>query len=96
MAAEAWGYLPGIKPVLGVRGKPDSKVSEIAEVVSGSPAEFAGFKVGDIVEEFGGMIIVDFQSLRDAVAETMPGERLPVWVRRGEDRKRLSVEIGRE
>lgn len=96
VAAEAWGYLPGFKPVLGVRGKPDSKVSEIAEVVSGSPAEFAGFKVGDIVEEFGGMIIVDFQSLRDAVAETMPGERLPVWVRRGEDRKRLSVEIGRE
>lgn len=96
VAAEAWGYLPGFKPVLGVRGKPGSKVSEIAEVVSGSPAEFAGFKVGDIVEEFGGMIIGDFQSLRDAVAETMPGERLPAWVRRGEERKRLSVEIGRE
>lgn len=96
VAAEAWGFLPGFKPVLGVRGKPDSKVAEIAEVVSGSPADFAGFKVGDIVEEFGGMSISDFQSLRNAVAETMPGERLPCWVRRGEERKRLSVEIGRE
>lgn len=96
VAGEAWGYLPGFKPVLGVRGKPEAKLAEIAEVISGSPADFAGFKVGDIVEEFGGMIISDFQSLRAAVAETMPGERLPCWIRRGEERKRLSVEIGRE
>jgi len=93
---EAWGFLPGFRPILGVRGKRDTEVAEIAEVTPGSPAQAAGFQVGDIVEEFGEVIVTDFKSLRDAVADTMPGERLPCWVRRGENRVRLSVEIGRE
>jgi len=93
---EAWGYLQGFRPILGVRGKPDTEVAEIAVVTPGSPAEAAGFQVGDIIEQFGEVTISDFQSLRDAVADTMPGERLRCWVRRGENRLRLSVEIGRE
>lgn len=93
---EAWGYLPGFRPILGVRGKADTEVAEIAVVTPGSPAEAAGFQVGDIIEQFGEVTISDFQSLRAAVADTMPGERLRCWVRRGENRLRLSVEIGRE
>lgn len=95
-AGEAWGFLPGFRPILGVRGKPEASVAEIAVVSAGSPAEKAGFQVGDIVEQFGDVMISDFQSLRDAVADTMPGERLRCWVRRGDQRLRLSVEIGRE
>lgn len=93
---EAWGFLPGFRPVLGVRGKQNSEIAEIAEVTPGSPAEVAGFQVGDIVEKFGDVAITDFNSLRAAVADTMPGERLWCWVRRGERGLRLSVEIGRE
>jgi serine protease Do len=93
---EAWGYLEGFKPVLGVRGKQGSEVAEIAVVNPGSPAAIAGFREGDIVEKFGDVDITDFQSLRAAVADTMPGERLKCWVRRENTRYQITVEIGRE
>lgn len=93
---EAWGYLEGFKPVLGVRGKQGSEVAEIAVVNPGSPAAVAGFREGDIVEKFGDVDITDFQSLRAAVADTMPGERLKCWVRRENTRYQITVEIGRE
>lgn len=95
VTGEAWGFLPGFKPNLGVKGKPDSPVAEIAEVLPGSPAAAAGFREGDVIEEFGDVPISNFKSLQAAVADTMPGERLPVYVRRGEQRIRLLVEIGR-
>ncbi len=93
---EAWGYLEGFKPVLGVRGKQGADVAEIAVVNAGSPAEVAGLREGDIVEKFGDVDITDFQSLRAAVADTMPGERLKCWVRREDGRYQINVEIGRE
>lgn len=93
---EAWGYLEGFKPVLGVRGKQGADMAEIAVVNPGSPADIAGFREGDIVEKFGDVEITDFQSLRAAVADTMPGERLKCWVRRQESRYQINVEIGRE
>lgn len=95
-AGEAWGYLEGFRPILGVRGNPDTSVAEISEVNPGSPAEAAGLKPGDIVERFGDVEISDFQSLRVAVADTMPGERLRCLIRRGDRRFQLTVEIGRE
>ncbi|HBJ38296.1 MAG TPA: serine protease [Planctomycetaceae bacterium] len=93
---EAWGYLEGFKPVLGVRGQQGSDVAAIAVVNPGSPAEVAGLRVGDVVEKFGDVDITDFQSLRAAVADTMPGERLKCWVRREGGRYQINVEIGRE
>jgi S1-C subfamily serine protease len=56
----------------------------------------AGIRQGDIIEEFGDVMTPDFQALRKAVSETMPGERLSCWVKRGEQRFRVTVEIGRE
>ncbi len=93
---EAWGYLPGFQPVLGVHGSPETTVAEISRVSPGSPAEAAGLQVGDVIEQFGEVTISDFQSLRAAVDDTMPGERLACWIRRGDQRIRLSVEIGRK
>jgi serine protease Do len=95
-SGEAWGYLPGFRPILGVRERAGATAAEIGVVSPGSPAEAAGFQVGDIIEEFGEVVITDFRSLRDAVADTMPGERVICWIRRGGSRIRLPVEIGRE
>src|SRR6056297_2981088 len=39
---EAWGYLPGFRPVLGVTGQPDLEEARIVQVRPGSPAESAG------------------------------------------------------
>lgn len=91
---EAWGYLPGFRPVLGVQGTADG-VARIASVSAGSPAEQAGILPDDVIEEFGGVKITDFESLKEAVADTMPGERVKIVLNRNGDRYRFNVEIGR-
>lgn len=92
---EAWGYLPGFKPVLGVTGNSELEEARIVEVKPGSPAESAGFQADDVVERFGDVAISDFESLRSAVADTMPGEQVAVRIRRDGERVRVIVEIGR-
>jgi len=94
-ASEAWGFLPGFRPVLGVRGDPQAGNARIELVKIGSPAESAGLKTGDVIEQFGDVMIGDFNSLTVAVADTMPGERVWCWITRNGERIRLSVEIGR-
>lgn len=93
--SEAWGYLPGFKPALGVSGNQSLGVAKVVDVKPNTPAEAAGFRRDDIVEEFGDALITDFDSLKRAVADTMPGERVVVWVNRGGQRMKLFVEIGR-
>ncbi|TWU55348.1 putative serine protease HhoA precursor [Rubripirellula reticaptiva] len=92
---DAWGFLPGFRPVLGVTGSPSLTRAVIEIVRTGSPAEEAGMQVGDIIEQFGDVVISDFASLKSAVADTMPGERVSVWLNRSNDRIRVSVEVGR-
>ena len=93
---ESWGFLPGFRPVLGVTSEKNSPVAQIRIVKSNSPAKKAGLMPGDIVEQFGDVVISDFRSLKRAVADTMPGERVDVWVNRGGQRYNIRVEIGRE
>jgi serine protease Do len=95
VANEAWGFLPGFRPILGVSGSPNSSNARIDVVRSGTPAEQAGLLAGDVVERFGDVTIRDFHSLTVAVNDTMPGERVPCLVRRGNDQIRVIVEIGR-
>ncbi len=92
---EAWGYLPGFRPVLGVTGQPDLDEARIEQVRPGSPAESAGLQPEDVVVRFGDTPITNFESLRAAVADTMPGERLALLIRRDDQRLRVDVEIGR-
>ncbi|QDT03717.1 Putative serine protease HhoA precursor [Rubripirellula lacrimiformis] len=92
---EAWGFLPGFRPVLGVTGSPNSERAIVDVVRPGSPAEDAGIERGDVVEQFGDVPIKDFASLKAAVDDTMPGERVAIWINRDGSRKRVSVEVGR-
>jgi S1-C subfamily serine protease len=94
-SGESWGYLEGFRPVLGLKGQPGDGPAVVERVHPGSAAEEAEFLPGDIVEQFGDIGITNFESLRTAVSNTMPGERLKVWVRRNGQSLRLSVEIGR-
>ena len=95
LSGVAWGFLPGFRPVLGVTGSKSSPQAIIEVVHPGSPAASAGIKPDDIIEQFGNVVITDFESLKLAVADTMPGERLKIWINRGGVRKRLTIEIGR-
>lgn len=96
VAAETWGFLPGFRPVIGVRGKNDSDSAKILGVVPDSSAERAGIQEGDVIESFGGIRTPDFQSLIEAVSETMPGEQVGVKVRRGGSVLRVTLEVGRD
>lgn len=93
---EAWGYLEGFRPVLGVQKDMDTFDARIGLVRRGSPAEQAGIQIGDVVERFGDVNIQNFRDLSAAVADTMPGERVVCLVNRGGERIAITVEIGRD
>ncbi|MEO1616958.1 MAG: trypsin-like peptidase domain-containing protein [Planctomycetota bacterium] len=95
MSGESWGHLPGFRPTLGVSGSQSTADASILDVKPGSPASAAGIKAGDTIIRFGEKSITDFQSLKDAVSDTMPGERLSVLARRDGSVIKLNVEIGR-
>jgi serine protease Do len=92
---EAWGHFPGQEPYLGVRGEKDAKNAKIAHVYPGSPAEKAGVKIGDIIENFGDHAITDFPSLSSHVQERQPGDRIKLKVKRGEEAIELKLVLGK-
>jgi S1-C subfamily serine protease len=92
----SWGFLPGFRPVLGVKGSGSADKAIVDLVTSGSPADLAGIKPGDVVEEFGEKKISDFDSLKAAVLDTMPGERVRVLINRDGQSQIVTLEIGRE
>jgi serine protease Do len=65
----------------------------VAEVEPNSPAEKAGLKSGDVIQEFNGHKVTDARHLRLEVAETTPGDRVPVEVLREGVTKNLEVKV---
>lgn len=95
-ASEAWGYVPGNRPFIGVQGDANSEVARVAQVFRGTPAEKAGVRVGDVITKFGGKEVGNFESLRSLVESFEPGQAVGMELRRGNTRLRLDVVIGRE
>ncbi len=65
----------------------------IAKVLPDSPAEEAGFQVGDIVLEFGGRHVNRSSELPPIVGSTQVGERVPVEILREGKSRTLKVLI---
>ncbi|MCG8649547.1 MAG: S1C family serine protease, partial [Pirellulales bacterium] len=91
---ESWGSLPGFRPVLGVQGSAEGD-ARVRSVTPHSPADRAGIEEGDVIVQFGDIVIEDFAGLKSAVSDTMPGEQVRVTLRREDRLIRLRVEIGR-
>lgn len=72
-------------------GLEEAKGVLISEVMSGSPAEKAGFSRGDVIVAFGDMTITDTNQLRNVVADTGVGEQVPVRIIR--NKKALVLEV---
>lgn len=81
---EVWGFLPGFRPVIGVRGTPGDERPLISKVTRGSPAHRAGVETGDLVLRVDGKSISTFKELKDMVDMKMPGETMILRVKRGE------------
>lgn len=95
MGGESWGYLPGFKPKIGVQGTKGSEFAEVTSVSSGSAAERAGLQPGDVILRFAGIEVSDFASLQHAVDTTMPGQRVGVVFKRGEEAIRTFLIVDR-
>jgi serine protease Do len=65
----------------------------VDEVAPDSPAAKAGLKSGDVIVKFNGHAVTDRRHLKLEVAETAPGERVPVEVLRDGSAKTLEVNV---
>lgn len=95
-AAEEWGGALGQGgPFIGVIGDPSGDNARIVEVQDDSPAAKAGIKPEDVIVEFAGKQVDDFQSLAAAVGSQKPGKKVKVKVKRGDETLELEIEIGK-
>ncbi len=65
----------------------------VSQVIEGSPAEKAGFKVGDIVLKFNGKTLINSSALPPMVGVTPVGKEIPVVVLRDGEQIEISTVI---
>ena len=66
----------------------------VNRVEEDSPADEAGIRRGDVIVSLNGKNIDDSGELIDAVRSLKPGKDVDVIVLRGDERKKISVELG--
>jgi len=83
------------EPRLGVTSAPDSSGVRVAEVQPGSPAEAAGLRPGDYLDQVGDIPVRDpsfGEQFRNRYAKA-EGTKVPVKVRRGGQSLDLQIEV---
>ena len=65
----------------------------ISSVTSGSAADRAGLKRGDVIKAFNGQAVHDFNALRNHVADAGPGSTVELTIVRDGGEKRVSVKL---
>jgi Do/DeqQ family serine protease len=66
----------------------------VGDVNSGSPADKAGLKSGDVIMQLNGQPIEDASQLKLRVAETPPGSKVQLTVNRNGESKTFDVTLG--
>ncbi|MEM9509490.1 MAG: HhoA/HhoB/HtrA family serine endopeptidase [Cyanobacteria bacterium P01_E01_bin.35] len=66
----------------------------IVDVVPNSPADRAGLKSGDIIQEIGDQSISSADEVQQAVAKTQVGAQLPLVLARNEKQIEINVRVG--
>jgi serine protease Do len=77
-------------------GLADAKGALVSDVLSGTPAEKAGLKRGDVIVKVDGVPIDSPGHLRNRVAETPVGEKITITVIREGHEKDVAVTIGEQ
>ena len=75
-------------------GMDKPKGALVAKVLPGSPAEAAGFQVGDVIVEFNGREVKTSSALPPVVGVTKIGEKTPVKIIRNRETMNMKVVIG--
>jgi serine protease Do len=76
---------------LGIEGSRQGENCRVDLVVSGSPADRAGLRVGDVITKFDGQMVVGISDLGRLVRARKPGDRVTVRVQR--DGEVISLEV---
>jgi serine protease Do len=66
----------------------------VADVSKGSPAAKAGLKHGDVILAFNSRPMTDPGQLRNTVAMSAPGTKVPVQILRDNKKREVTVELG--
>jgi serine protease Do len=66
----------------------------VADVSKGSPAAKAGLKSGDVILAFNGRNTSDPGQLRNIVAMSTPGTKVPVQILRDNKKREVTIELG--
>ncbi len=70
-----------------------NKGAFVAAVQDGTPAAKAGLMVEDVIVEVNGKPVEGAVALREAIASTSPGSKIPIVIMRGKQRKTISVTL---
>lgn len=93
----------GIKPnfeihprgFLGTEIEAENKELVIKAVLEGSPAEKAGLKAGDRIQQAKGKSLATPEDLLEVVRKLPQGSSLKLNIKRGEETKDITVELGK-
>jgi S1-C subfamily serine protease len=66
----------------------------VLSVADGSPADIAGIRRGDIVTEFDGTKISEYEMLDQLIEQCSPGEKVEAKIYRGGNYYTTTVTIG--
>jgi Do/DeqQ family serine protease len=74
-------------------GLSETRGAIVSSIESGSAAERAGFKRGDVIVSFNGQPVTDYNALRNRVADAKPGSNASVGIMRDGAEKTLNVKL---
>ena len=75
-------------------GLPSAQGALVSNVEADSPAARAGIRQGDVITQYNGKAITDYNQLRNIVAATTPGTTVPVQVLRNGRNQTLQATVG--
>jgi putative serine protease PepD len=78
---------------LGVVTAPHARGAEVQSVNSGSPAESAGLRAGDVITSVDGREVSEPQDVSDAIDALAPGDRLKIELSRDGEGRTVDVEL---
>ena len=74
-------------------GLSETRGAIVSSIESGSAAEHAGLKRGDVIVSFNGQPVTDYNALRNRVADAKPGSSASVGIMRDGAEKTLTVKL---
>jgi serine protease Do len=72
----------------------DADGAIVSQVTSGSPADKAGLKSGDVIRQLNGQPIINGSALQVAVSETAPGTGISLGILRDGTPQTISIKVG--